>query len=1008
MRGKRSTAGIAIITAISFMVVTLAFISTAFIVSISNTRLSGDQVSTTRAQLAAQAGIDEAILRIWHEASENINRTGSISGRRDIPDYRARWENVRNWSSYDNWGGANRLLSGGLDADDNSTFGDPVTFTGEVDDGTGRIASYEVSIERRDEIEIDPVDGTEIVTDRTTLRITSTGTLPNGSQRRVQQELEVAYPQFNLEFAFLTDFVNCTFCHSAFTSIEMGYDRDEGMGEDFEFLVDLTNEDAREAAAEGKSRIRVAGLNDMQISTGWKNLNTLVAGTIYTRGPQNIMRTDGTGGGTRPKQNVFGPVYREGTGLIADEDWEGFRPAQADNKDLLLSCIKNANDGNAGCDKRNARFYEFYPTLVEGQATPIDGEVPDVQQFPSPIVDQNGDRRIDNDEWAAVMDGKAIGSLEGAAEIWFSPTDDNGVPDGTNTVTLPFEVRGRDVTIPGMQTDIETQPGRGIAGNLFLIGTDDDPIEIEGTVYVDGDLVIQGPIDPGNRGVFIVRKNIYIVGDVIYDCNGTADGTGCRYYEPNSLPRFAMVAGGMMVMGDPNQGSTTRGFPGGFNERWQYRGDRAKDDDRFNGRFPLQGELLAFNAKQFEKYVESQDAGATTLEEIFVPRYYMYREGDEIVMRCNFDGEDTRLDNDRRGTSECRDFQSHYGTADELSPRENIPCIAGQIDIFGQNDENNIFKAANQQPNCMSAYLDTDGDGDPDTTFIGLDTSGDGNFVPDANGNEVLDAGEDLVIRIMGEPIADDPYYQAFRAMNNTDSNLPWFWDREPFASAGGIPVQQFVQGDAAPEDFALLADEIFVTDRSGNRIQDGDGDDLQPAYIYMSPNNSWLAPVDDLNGNSVPDNVDLALEPMDKVYSRQNAIAAMEVLSGAWIEYGLNNDRSQNDQRPMRIDGLLFTNNAIQSYLPARSRRSHTAGGLILNGSIISYETGLLIYGTGSGPDGSNNCAHGQNRDMFDANNYLCVGLRVQYDRRLPGLLDLRVDVPVLLRSRSQWLPVN
>jgi len=982
MRGTRSQQGIAIITAISFMVVVLAFISTAFIVSISNTRLSGDQVSTTRAQLAAQAGIDEAILRIWHEATADINQTGSISGRRDVPDYRDRWESVRNWSSHNDWGGANRLLSGGLDADNISTFGDPVTFTGEVDDGTGRIASYEVSIERRDDIEIDPVDGSEILTDRTTLRITSTGTLPDGSQRRIQQELEVAYPQFNLEFAFLTDFVNCTFCHSAFTSIEMGYDRDEGMAA-HEFLVDLTDEDAREAAAEGKSRIRVAGLNDMQISTGWHNLNTLVAGTIYTRGPQNIMRTDGTGGGTRPKQNVFGPVYREGSGIIAKDDWEGFRPAQARNsRDQLLSCTKNANDGNANCDERNARFYEFYPTVVEGQATPIDGEVPDVQQFPSPIVDENGDRRIDNDEWEAVMEDKAIGRLEDAAEIWFSPTDDDGVPDGAGSVTLPFEVRGQDVTIPGMQTNVETETGRGIAGNLFLIGTDTNPIEIDGTVYVDGDLVIQGPVDSGNNGVLIVRKNIYIVGDVVYDCNGTAPGTDCTYYEPNSLPRFAMVAGGMMVIGDPNQADRTKGFPNGFGER--------------NRRFPLQGELLAFNAKQYDKYVASQDAGATTLEDIFVPRYYLYREGDEFVMRCNFDGEDGP-DGDRRdGTSECRDFESHYGNADELSAKENIPCISGQLTEFDDDD----------QPECESAFVDTDGDSDPDTWFVGVDTNEDGDFVPDENGNEVFDEDEDLVIRDFSRSILDDPYFQALRDID--DDDLPWDWDMDTENSSGGIPVDQFENGEAFDAGFAKLVGETFVEDRNGNTIRDDDGNDLEPAYIYMSPNNSWLAPSNDLNGNGVPDNDDLALSDMDKVFGRQNAVAAMEVLTGAWIEYGLNNDRAERDQRPMRIDGLLFTNNAIQSYLPARSRRSHTAGGLILNGSIISYETGLLIYGTGSGPDGDNKCEHGQNKGMFDAKNYLCVGLRVQYDRRLPSLIDLRVDVPVLLRSRSQWLPVN
>ena len=105
-------------------------------------------------------------------------------------------------------------------------------------------------------------------------------------------------------------------------------------------------------------------------------------------------------------------------------------------------------------------------------------------------------------------------------------------------MTLPFEVRGQDVTIPGLQEGVETESGRGIAGNLFLIGTDTNPIEIEGTVYVDGDLVIQGPIVPGNRGVFIVRKNIYIVGDVVYDCNGKRGWYGLYLLRTQHLAPF--------------------------------------------------------------------------------------------------------------------------------------------------------------------------------------------------------------------------------------------------------------------------------------------------------------------------------------------------------------------------------------------------------------------------------------------------------------------------------------
>jgi len=352
-----------------------------------------------------------------------------------------------------------------------------------------------------------------------------------------------------------------------------------------------------------------------------------------------------------------------------------------------------------------------------------------------------------------------------------------------------------------------------------------------------------------------------------------------------------------------------------------------------------------------------------TLEEIFVPRYYMYREGDDLVFRCNFDGEDAPDGFDRKGTSECRDFIGKYGQGGKLRTSENYPCIAGQLDIFFDDDGNRIFECP--------AYPGAE----PGT---GAGTGIGGRDLREATQEDWDDyqaAWDDLYDDMDYEVVSND--------------------------GVGGIPVAQAGK-------WALRAEEIVVTDRNGNVIKDGDGNDVRPAYIYMSPNNNWLAPEEDLNNNNIPDYQDWQLELMEKVYGFQNAISAMEVLTGAWIEYGLNDNRSRNDQRPLRIDGLLFTNNAIQSYLPNRGRRSHTAGGLILNGSIISYETGLLIYGTGSGPDGPNKCQHGQNKGMFDAKEYRCIGLRLQYDRRLPSLIDLRVNVPVLLRSRSQWLSVE
>ncbi len=51
-------------------------------------------------------------------------------------------------------------------------------------------------------------------------------------------------------------------------------------------------------------------------------------------------------------------------------------------------------------------------------------------------------------------------------------------------------------------------------GNLFLEGTASDPIKLNGTVVVEGNLFIKGPIE--GQGSLHVRGNIYIGGDVQY------------------------------------------------------------------------------------------------------------------------------------------------------------------------------------------------------------------------------------------------------------------------------------------------------------------------------------------------------------------------------------------------------------------------------------------------------------------------------------------------------------
>ncbi len=92
------------------------------------------------------------------------------------------------------------------------------------------------------------------------------------------------------------------------------------------------------------------------------------------------------------------------------------------------------------------------------------------------------------------------------------------------------------------------------AGRIGDNGTSQRFVSITGTVHVNGDLVIRGQIK--GEGRFIVRGNIYIVGDLVYGCEGSAcliknaDASKPSYTNPTALPKVAFMAGGSIIVGD--------------------------------------------------------------------------------------------------------------------------------------------------------------------------------------------------------------------------------------------------------------------------------------------------------------------------------------------------------------------------------------------------------------------------------------------------------------------------
>jgi hypothetical protein len=83
-----------------------------------------------------------------------------------------------------------------------------------------------------------------------------------------------------------------------------------------------------------------------------------------------------------------------------------------------------------------------------------------------------------------------------------------------------------------------------------LVGTPGNPIQINGKVAVDGDVVLFGPVK--GEGAIYASGNVYVVGDLTY-ADGV-DAQGNRTFgigadgRPNAL---AIAAGGNIVAGDP-------------------------------------------------------------------------------------------------------------------------------------------------------------------------------------------------------------------------------------------------------------------------------------------------------------------------------------------------------------------------------------------------------------------------------------------------------------------------
>lgn len=435
---------------------------------------------------------------------------------------------------------------------------------GEVELKSGAIIRS-VSVERTDS------------SDGTVLKVTSTAEA-NGRERKAVQLFTIGGARFeSFDYALMAKNMECVLCHTTIDSVER-----------------LNNKDSNNFGS--FDRVKVGVLEKLNIET--QNARSRIAGTIHSRGQVSLFKDMKPAGLLSSlKLNALKAYSIDGEGKIM-EDKKG---------SLSEEYFDFAATDGLGLPVANGSFYKDYP---DTQAEMTDGYLP--SSIPAVIEDSNGNRAVDDEEWKSHVSNGTAGSISGGLAY--------GVPKGKAYEGEALPTSSNDA--------IKYLSSGKYEGNVVLVGTDADPIEINGDVFVDGDVVITGKVK--GTGKIQARRNIYFVGDTT---NADATDLGVAKDGTQNLTGFA--AGGNIVVGDFLTAAATNEKTYGKNKWVEYNreGDRKKklaylNPETIDSSPALdKGNYVSWASQQMMKFNQQEFLKAKA-DASYVPRYYQMREGD--------------------------------------------------------------------------------------------------------------------------------------------------------------------------------------------------------------------------------------------------------------------------------------------------------------------------------------------------------------------------------------------
>jgi hypothetical protein len=648
---KRRDEGMALIFVIIAGMTILAACAVVTVMMLTSKQRTDFSYQQAQLDEAAKAGLEAGMERFWNGFFQQL-------GPDDEPSVQNYWDYLDTILPNNPNGNADPVTVPGLAYPMHLTTGNAAVETitvDRVDDATGSVLTFQ----------------------------SHAGS--NGIQRSVSRSIRVGGTLFRgFEFAILANNINCILCHADFKNALAEWNNDpatrptgDSNGNGIPDWQDNLNT---------YDRIKVASLESLLVRLNGSGADSNIAGSVFTGG--SLYDQNGNELAGLASTTFKGQEFSHGH---ADDTMNGLltQDASGNMSQINLEIAQIIDD----------ELDQWANLYMEDQ---IDGLVPET--FPAPYQDDGGggsapdasevgNRFVDDTEFDRIKND-ANGTISGGMLY--------GVPEGGSYGGATLPTNGNMSDISGSYD-----------GNLILVGTEDNPIILDGDVAIDGDLVLKGVVQ--GYGMLKSRKNVYVMGDVTYNDNATLgpDGKpfGVHYGDSGVQTEnlLGVVSGGSILMGDyltvrgKNKQSNTSKYPDksySIRSRDEYKTGTWSGETMYYGYFdpgvvdageyqtemmmsdgsmaPRDGqqfsfttsELMLFNELELDKTLEKRMAGDDYTARLYGLResqpgnLYIYDYGDEHAVRYDEGGNGNRVKNLQDWVADLTPGNSDYSDAE--------------------------------------------------------------------------------------------------------------------------------------------------------------------------------------------------------------------------------------------------------------------------------------------------------------------------------------------------------